>query len=63
MARFGVFLSSGGPCVAEHEGDYLEQRLQFVVIFKKEAAKDEGDLVVAAFYLDKNQCIKIIEGH
>jgi hypothetical protein len=61
MAIFGVFLSSGGPCIAEHEGDYIEQSLQFVVIFKREAAKDEGDLVVAAFHLEKDQCIRIIE--
>lgn len=59
MPKFGIF--DGEKCIAAHDGDYYEQNLRFVVIFKIGAAKDEGDLVVSAFRLEDHHHIKTIE--
>jgi hypothetical protein len=61
MAKFALVLNNGGfPPIRIYEGDYMEQELEYVKIFKNSKTPDVTGPQVAAIHLDKNHSIILL---
>jgi len=61
MPKYGLFTGHGQTPAQTVEGDYMVQNGEYVTIFRNSKKSSDADAQVAAFRLDKNQVVRVIE--